>query len=178
MPYQERHRMTHEPIIRAETPQDWQAIYDLTRDAFAPMAFSDGSEPDMINQLRADGDLTLSLVADADGIIGHVAFSPAKISQAQGVWYGLGPISVRADKQRQGLGTRLVHTGLDMLRNMGAAGCVLTGNPDVYVPMGFTNDHALTYSGLNPKFILYCTFDSSIPKGEINFAEALEEEHR
>lgn len=164
-------------IIRLETAADHQAIYDLTQDAFAPMGFSDGSEPDIINQLRKDGDLTLSLVAEQDDIIGHVAFSLAKISKAQGVWYGLGPISVRADKQKQGLGTKLARTGLDMLRKMGAAGCVLTGNPDVYGPMGFTNDHALTYSGLNPKYISFIILNGTTPKGEINFAEALQEDH-
>ena len=164
-------------IIRPETAADHQAIHELTQDAFAPMSFSDGSEPGIIDQMRKDGDLVLSLVAEEDGIIGHVAFSPARISKAQGDWYGLGPISVRADRQKQGIGTKLAHTGLDMLRKMGAAGCVLTGNPDVYTPMGFTNDHALTYSGLNPKYILYMTFDGTAPKGEINFAEALEEEH-
>ena len=60
---------------------------------------------------------------------------------------------------------------------MGANGCVLTGNPDVYRPMGFSNEHALTYSGLNPKFILYYAFDGTPPAGEINFAGPLEEDH-
>lgn len=169
--------MTRDVTIRAEAPSDYDAIYNLTRDAFAPMSFSDGSEPDIVNQLREDGDLTLSLVAEQDEIIGHVAFSPARISKAQGVWYVLGPISVRADKQKQGLGTELAQTGLELLRKMGATGCVLTGNPDVYHPMGFSNEHALTYSGLNPKFISYFTFDSTLPAGEINFADALEEDH-
>ncbi|MDP5086608.1 MAG: N-acetyltransferase [Yoonia sp.] len=164
-------------LIRPESPQDHKAIRDLTRDAFAPMSFSDGSEPDIIDQLRKAGDLTLSLVAEQDEIIGHVAFSPAKIRKAKGDWYGLGPISVRADMQRQGIGTKLVQTGLDMLRKKGAAGCVLTGNPDVYRPMGFTNEHALTYSGLNPKYILFIALNGTAPKGEINFAPALEEDH-
>ena len=163
--------------IRPETSVDYQAIYNLTRDAFAPMSFSDGSEPGIIDELRDNGELTLSFVAEEDGIIGHVAFSPAKISNTKGVWYGLGPISVRADKQRQGIGTKLAHAGLDALRKMGATGCVLTGNPDVYQPMGFSNEHALTYSGLNPKFILYYAFDGTPPAGEINFAGPLEEDH-
>lgn len=164
-------------MIRLETAADHQAIYDLTRDAFAPMSFSDDTEPDIIDQLRDAGDLTLSLVAEDDEIIGHVAFSPVKISNAEGVWYGLGPISVRADKQRQGLGTKLALTGLDMLRKTGAAGCVLTGNPAVYAPMGFLSDPELTYSGLNTKFIHYYVLNGAAPKGEINFSEALEEEH-
>lgn len=169
--------MTDNVTIREELPEDHYAIYALTRDAFAPMSFSDGSEPEMIDQMREAGDLTLSLVAEDDGIVGHVAFSPVRISETQGIWYGLGPISVRADKQRQGIGTRLAQTGLEMLRKMGATGCVLTGNPDVYHPMGFSTDHALTYSGLNPKFISYYACDGTRPAGEINFAEALEEEH-
>lgn len=164
-------------LIRPESPQDHKAIRDLTRDAFAPMSFSDGSEPDIIDKLRKAGDLTLSLVAEQDEIIGHVAFSPAKIRKAKGDWYGLGPISVRADMQRQGIGTKLVQTGLDMLRKKGAAGCVLTGNPDVYRPMGFTNDHALTFSGLNPEYILFIALSGTAPEGEINFAPAFGEEH-
>lgn len=164
-------------LIRPESPQDHKAIRDLTRDAFAPMSFSDGSEPDIIDKLRKAGDLTLSLVAEQDEIIGHVAFSPAKIRKAKGDWYGLGPISVRADMQRQGIGTKLVQTGLDMLRKKGAAGCVLTGNPDVYRPMGFTNEHALTFSGLNPEYILFIALSGTVPEGEINFAPAFGEEH-
>jgi putative acetyltransferase len=43
--------------------------------------------------------------------------------------------------------------------------------------MGFSNEHALTYSGLNPTFILYYAFDGTPPAGEINFAGPLEEDH-
>ena len=164
-------------IIRPEAPDDYQAIYDLTEAAFGPMSFSDGSEPDIVNELRANGDLTISLVAEEGDVIGHVAFSPAKISKAKGNWYGLGPISVRADKQRHGLGTQLAHTGLDILRGIGATGCVLTGNPAVYTPIGFSNEHGLNYSGLNPKYILFISFDGTVPKGEIAFADALQEDH-
>ncbi len=46
--------------IRDETPADIDAIFALTAAAFAPMPFSDGTEPYIINALRADGDLTLS----------------------------------------------------------------------------------------------------------------------
>ena len=50
--------------IRIEAPSDHETIYQLTKAAFAPMAFSDGSEPDRIDALRRDGHLTLSLVAE------------------------------------------------------------------------------------------------------------------
>jgi hypothetical protein len=38
---------------------------------------------------------TVSLVAEVDGaVIGHIAFSPATISDCTQGWYGLGPVSV------------------------------------------------------------------------------------
>jgi len=160
--------------IRPETPVDYQAIHDLTQAAFAPMAFADGDEGDVINQMRDDGDLTLSLVAETDQIIGHVALSPAQISDAQGTWYGLGPISVRADHQRQGIGTQLAKAGLAHLTGIGAAGCVLIGNPVVYGPMGFISDGGLTHGGLDPKLVQYITLNGARPKGEVLFAPALQ----
>ncbi len=69
--------LMHPMLIRPETPDDIDAIRDLTAAAFASMPYSDGTEPELIDRLRADGDLHLSLVAcDGDALIGHVAFSP------------------------------------------------------------------------------------------------------
>ena len=66
----QRHDVT--PVIRRETRQDLDAIDALLRDAFG----GDG-EARLVRKLREDGDLSLSLVADAAGaILGHVALSP------------------------------------------------------------------------------------------------------
>ena len=167
--------MTLQVKIRPEEPLDAQVIHDLTRDAFAPMWFADENDQHIPARLRADGDLTLSFVAVTDRIVGHVAFSPATITNANGNWFALGPISVDPSLQRQGIGTRLAKVGLARLAEMGAAGCVLTGNPEVYVPMGFTTDHALTHRGLRPDYILYQSLDGRIPAGEITFAPALQQ---
>ena len=163
--------------IRPEREGEAAAIHILTRDAFAPMSFADENDQHIPARLRAEGCLTLSLVAVTDRIIGHVAFSPVRIAQAKGDWYALGPISVEAAFQKQGLGTRLAKAGLAEIAKLGAAGCVLTGNPDVYVPMGFVPDHALTHGDLNPKFILYHSIDGSIPAGEVTFVPAMQGEH-
>jgi putative acetyltransferase len=169
-------RMIRDVTIRPEQPAETQAIHVLTRDAFAPMAFADENDQHIPARLRATGDLTLSLVAVTDKIIGHVAFSPVSIADGKGDWYALGPISVEAPFQRQGIGTKLAKAGLAYLAEKGAAGCVLTCNPAVYVPMGFTTDHALTYGELNPRYILYQSIDGSIPAGEITFAPALQQD--
>ena len=55
--------------------------------------------------LRAAEALTVSLVAELDGrVIGHIAFSPVAISDGTQDWYGLGPVSVLPEYQRQGIG--------------------------------------------------------------------------
>lgn len=118
--------------IRGERPADDLAIHELTRVAFEPMPFSSGTEAPIIRALRASGDLTLSLVAEDDGVIvGHIAFSPVTIDGVHAGWFGLGPISVSADRQRQGIGKALIARGLELLRQQGAAGVALIGNPEI-----------------------------------------------
>ena len=100
-------------VIRPEKPGEESTIHDLTQKAFAPKAFSDGTEGAIIDKLRANGDLTLSLIAlKDDQIVGHVAFSPVKISHATGDWYGLGPVAVTPDLQKTGIGTKIITKGL------------------------------------------------------------------
>ena len=76
--------------IRPEAAGDEQIIFDLTQAAFREMPHSDGDEQHLINRLRADGDLTLSLVAeDAERIVGHIAISPVTIADAAADWFGV-----------------------------------------------------------------------------------------
>ena len=61
--------------LRSELPADIPLIHQLTGTAFAPMAYSDGTEPAVIDALREAGDLTLSLVAIKENtLVGHIAF--------------------------------------------------------------------------------------------------------
>jgi putative acetyltransferase len=161
--------------IRAETADDVAAIEDLTRAAFLPMAFSDGSEAETIRLLRAAGMLTMSLVADRESaVVGHVAFSPVMINDRHDGWFGLGPISVRADLQRRGIGKAMVAAGLAGLRARGATGCALIGNPDIYGRMGFASDGGLRHGTLDPRLVQCLTFVGPMPVGELRFAEAFD----
>jgi len=49
--------------IREEIPNDVSAIRALTKKAFEPMPFSNGAEPRIIDALRNNEQLSLSLVA-------------------------------------------------------------------------------------------------------------------
>ena len=78
--------IAHGITLRPEEPQDVQAIFELTQRAFAPIAYPSGIEGAIINALRTDGDLTLSLVAVRDAtVVGHVAFSSARVSESEGL---------------------------------------------------------------------------------------------
>ena len=130
--------------VRPEQAGDEAAIKTVTAAAFADMPYSDQSEPLIIERLRAAGVLAVSLVAEEDGVIvGHVAFSPVTLSGGESGWYGLGPISVTPGHQGSGIGAALVREGLDRLRALDAAGCVLLGDPDYYHRFGFSNEHSL-----------------------------------
>lgn len=157
--------------IRTEQPADDAAIHELTFAAFEPMPFSSGTEAPIIRALRRSGDLTLSLVADEDGeIVGHVAFSPVTIDGVHTGWFGLGPISVRADRQRQGIGRALIARGLELLRERDAAGVALIGNPDIYGRVGFESDGLLAYGNLDRRLVQRLVLSGPPPRGELKFA--------
>ena len=161
--------------IRPERPADEDGIHQLTLDAFAPMWFSSGTEAPIVRALRASGDLTISLVAEEHGeVIGHVAFSPVTIDDAHDGWFGLGPISVRLDRQRAGIGRALVAAGLDELRARGARGCALIGDPQIYGRMGFTSG-GLTHEGVDDAIVQYVVLDGVAPRGVLRFAPAFDE---
>lgn len=160
--------------IRDERPGDEDAIHILTAEAFRPMPYSSGTEPAIIRALRASGALTLSLVAVEDGaIVGHVAFSPVAIDGTDEGWFGLGPISVRADRQRQGIGRALIAEGLRRLAERGARGCALIGDPAVYGGSGFTSGR-LRYGDLDPRLVQHVALKGEAPSGELRFAPAFD----
>jgi putative acetyltransferase len=157
-------------IIRPEASGDEQAIHDLTQTAFANMWFSDGTECSIIDALRKDGDLTLSFVAvEGDRIVGHVAFSPVKIEGHDG-WFGLGPISVSPDLQRRGIGKALIGTGLNQLRQRGANGCALIGDPGYYSQVGFVSNGKLQHGDLEAQYVQFIVFQGPEPSGRLKFA--------
>ncbi|MEM9605167.1 MAG: N-acetyltransferase [Pseudomonadota bacterium] len=125
-------------VVRPERETDKRAIRDVTRLAFEGKSYADGDEHDLIDKLRQLGALRVSLVAvDADELIGQISFSPATNAETSGDWYTLGPLAVRPDRQGQGVGGELIESGIRALMDVGAAGCVLTGDPGYYGRHGF-----------------------------------------
>ncbi len=156
--------------IQLERPEDPAAIRTLTQAAFEGVRYSEQTEGRIVDALRAARALTLSLVAIRDGeIVGHAAFSPVTINATAGDWYGLGPVCVRSDQRRAGVGAALVRDGLDRLKAMKAAGCVVLGDPRYYQRFGFESDPALHYGAVPPGYFQRLAFDGSSPAGEVRY---------
>jgi len=160
-------------IIRDETYADVTAITEVTAAAFKSLEISGHTEQFIIEALRADNALSISLVAEIDGrVLGHIAFSPLTISDGTQNWYGLGPVSVLPDFQRQGLGKALIQEGLSRLKDMNARGCCLVGHPDYYRKFGFKNVSDLVCEGIPQEVFFALSFDGHMPYGEVTFHEA------
>lgn len=163
--------------IRPETSADEDAIEQVTRRAFLSHPYSHQTEQFIIRALRVAGALTVSLVAEVDGrVVGHVAISPATVGDGIAGWYGLGPIAVEPELQRQGIGRALMESGLAALREIGATGCVLVGDPAFYTRLGFENNPDLTVDGVPNEFVLSMAFCASSARGSVQFHPAFHAE--
>ena len=160
-------------VIRKEVKADIQFISDITRGAFQDNPHRNNAEHLIINALREDGALTVSLVAEVHGqVIGHVAFSPVMISDGTQGWYGLGPMAVLPAFHGQGVGSALARNGLEEIRAMGAKGCVVLGDPDFFGRFGFVVNPNLVFEDAPLEHCLSLLLNGDWPRGKVIYHEA------
>lgn len=165
--------MTSRVEVRLERSDDIDAIGELITSAFFGMPYAGGDEAELVGALRAQNALSLSLVAELDStIVGQVAFSPARASGGVPGWYALGPVAVLPTHQGTGIGSRLVRTGLESVSELGAMGCILTGNPAFYSRFGFESAPESAPSGEPSEFFMVKLLRGELPVGSIHFHEA------
>jgi len=108
-------------------------------------AFPTTAEADLVDALRANDHLVVSLVAlDEVQLIGHIAFSPVTIEGVELVGLGLAPVAVLPSHQGQGFGGQLIRAGLEACRELGVDYVVVLGHPNYYPRFGYAP--ASTYS--------------------------------
>lgn len=123
--------------IRLERNEDIQGIVELTKKAFEKVEYASHTAHFIVNTLIKRQQLILSLVAgdhsvqEKFSLVGHVAVSSVKLSNADTDWYGLGPVSVMPKAQNRGAGKALMRKTLSELKLKGACGCVLLGDPNI-----------------------------------------------
>lgn len=165
--------MTAKLTTRTEQPADIEAIFRVTEAAFRGRPHSQGTEQFIVNALRKAGALSISLVAEMDDrVVGHIAFSPVKISDGSTGWYALGPVSVEPFHQRRRIGSALVRAGLEELKQRGARGCVLVGNPAFYNRFGFASCPDLSMEGVPREFVLALPLGGIAASGRISLHDA------
>ncbi len=159
-------------VIRNEIESDIKAISEITKAAFENLPISNHTEQFIVNALRDANALTISLVAVAGKkMVGHIAFSPLTISDGSLGWYGLGPISVLPELQKQGIGKSLIREGLSSLKSLGAKGCVLVGDPGYYERLGFRSLPELVINGVPQENVLALPLEESKAHGLVTFHE-------
>jgi len=116
--------------IREELAGDREGIRTVNL-----LAFGQEEEANLVDLLRANGKMILSLVAvDGDSIVGHILYSAVTLfgSRSTVRAVGLGPMAVLPVVQRRGIGTKLVHKSLRKLQDGGRNFVIVLGHPDYY----------------------------------------------
>jgi putative acetyltransferase len=121
--------------VRDERPDDIEAIRALNLAAFGRV-----QEGALVDALRANGGISLSLVATiGEKVAGHILYSPVSIIRngKEMVGAGLGPMAVLPEHQRKGIGAELIRAGNEELKKHGCPFIVVLGHPEYYPRFGF-----------------------------------------
>jgi len=124
--------------IRETTAADHAPVHALVEAAFGQRA-----EADLIDALRASGDVVIDLVAESEGrVTGHILFSKLR---APANCAALAPVSVAPDCQNQGIGSALIRDAIGRAKQAGWAAVFLLGDPAYYARFGFDTGKAATF---------------------------------
>lgn len=123
-------------MIRDAAPGDFAAIRQVLRHAFGQ-----DDEAGLVEQLRADGDVLVELVAANDiAIQGHILYSRLMIERGGETLSAaaLAPVSVAPAFQKRGLGGDLIRAGNARCAELGLSAIIVLGHADYYPRFGFS----------------------------------------
>jgi putative acetyltransferase len=87
---------------------------------------------------------------------------------------GLAPMAVLPDRQRQGIGSRLIQRGLELLRDRGCPFVVVVGHPEYYPRFGFepASKHGLVsqWEGMPDEAFMVMVLDAKVMTGAVGVA--------
>jgi len=117
-----------------------------------------------------------SLVAEVDNqVIGYVSFSPIFLKSDPRIsGYILAPLAVSPENQKQGVGSNLIKSGINMLTKDGVGVLLVYGDPAYYGRFGFKEEIGRSFV---PPYTLQYPFgwtgmmlnETSIPEQSIQF---------
>jgi putative acetyltransferase len=149
--------------IRPERGEDTTAVRRVLEAAFPTAA-----EADLVERLRRGAKSVIALAAEDEGeVVGHIVFSPLVLEPLAGaIGLGLGPVAVLPDREKHGVGRRLVQNGLAACHAWGAGFVTVLGDPEYYGRFGFepASEHGLLNEfGAGPHFMVFPLKKNGLP---------------
>lgn len=135
--------MQNDTIIRIETPDDYAAAENLTREAFWNVYRPSCLEHYVLHCFRVKKSFVpeLSLVMEQRGkLIGHVMYVRSEIHADDGRSIPVmtfGPISIAPEFKRKGYGTILLRESMRRAKILGVSALAIEGNIGFYGKSGF-----------------------------------------
>ena len=129
--------------IRPERKDEYEAVEELTREAFWNLHVPGASEHFLLHNLRNSEAFIdeLDFVAIKDGkLAGSIVYSRSLIEDASGAAHEVitfGPLSVLPAMQGQGIGSALIRHSQKRAAEMGHKATVICGHPAYYARFGF-----------------------------------------
>lgn len=129
--------------IRMEVEQDFQAVFEVIRNAFENIAYSDHNEHYLVERLRGSDAFVpeLSLVAVVESeIVGYILLTKINIVDANANRYqslALAPVAVLQVFQGQGVGGKLIEAAHKQAKELGFGSVVLLGHESYYPKFGY-----------------------------------------
>lgn len=129
-------------IIRKETEEDIETIYEIIESAFANQEFSNQEEVELVKNLRKT-DLfipELSLVAEEENkLIGQILFTKMEFEMDNRKEFILilAPVSVIPEYQNKGIGSKLIKKGHEIAKQLNYKGILVVGHEEYYPKFGY-----------------------------------------
>lgn len=129
-------------VIREEREEDYEAVEHVVKQAFLHTPMRSGTEHRIVERMRKEPTYNpkYSLVAtEVKNVVGHVILSQAYVvnEEKKIPLVSLGPVSVVPEKQRQGIGTKLIEQVLEVAKNDEKKAVIVLGHPTYYPKFGF-----------------------------------------
>jgi putative acetyltransferase len=130
-------------LIRNELPADYRRVEEITRLAFWNLHAPGCDEHYLAHVMRGHADFVPELdfvLLEGERIVANVMYTKSSLEGPRGEALGIltfGPVSVLPERQRKGLGSRLIKFSMDRATAMGCPAIVIYGNPGNYVGLGF-----------------------------------------
>ena len=123
-------------MIRAVTPADHPAIRQVIGHAFGRR-----DEADLVEQLRADGEVLVELAAARGAaLVGHILYSRLLIERQSETLdaAALAPVCVLPAFQRAGIGKALIRAGDARCAELKLSAVIVLGHADYYPQFGYS----------------------------------------